>query len=182
MRDTGWVDSELDDRTPLSAQTQLKKVAGVGGHGWTNATRPLVAFGALLGVAGFIGTVNPSSSSVYPLCPTQVLFGIDCPGCGGLRCVHELMNGNLGAAADHNLFVVLMLPLVLIAIAAAIARKVSGTPDEPPALFGNALGSLRTVGVSINQRTLMWFLVIGMTVFTVARNLPFVPFLGSGIG
>ncbi|MFZ1362316.1 MAG: DUF2752 domain-containing protein [Candidatus Nanopelagicales bacterium] len=176
------MESELHDHAQSNTQVANVDVSGGQRRGWSNALGPLVGFGAILGAAGFIGMVNPSNSGVYPLCPTQALFGIDCPGCGGLRCVHELMNGNLGAAADQNLFVLLVLPLVLIAIAAAIARKFLGSPNEPPALFSNTLGSLRTVGISINQRALMWTLLIGLIAFTVARNFPFVPFLGSGIG
>lgn len=146
------------------------------------AALPIIGLGATLGVATFIGLVNPSTSNVYPLCPTKALFGIDCPGCGGLRCVHELMNGNVGAALDQNLLITIVLPLILIAFAAAIARRITNAPDEPPALFANTLGSLRTIGLSVNQRALVLSLLAATVVFSIVRNLPFVPFLGSGIG
>lgn len=177
MGDTEQMKTGLPNRAEATAEE-----AEAPRRAWSKVAPPLIGLGALIGAAGFVGMVNPNTSSVYPLCPTQALLGIDCPGCGGLRCIHELMNGNVAGAADQNLLVVVVLPLVLIALAAAIARRFMNTPDEPPGLFANTLGSLRTVGVSINQRALMLTLLVGVVVFTIARNLPFVPFLGSGIG
>ncbi len=173
MRDTKQMDQVLRD-TPVTKEPSDRK--------WSRILPPILGLGAVLGAAGFIAQVNPSGSSVYPPCPTQLLFGVDCPGCGGLRCIHELMNGDLVAAADQNLLAVLVLPLILIAFAAVIARRFMGSADEPPGLFSNTLGSLRTIGISINQRMLMLTLLIGTVVFTVVRNLSFVPFIGSGIG
>ena len=146
------------------------------------AAAPIIGLGVTLGAAAFIGMVNPSTSNGYPTCPTKVLFGVDCPGCGGLRCVHELMNGNLVGAFDQNLLAVIVLPLVLIAFASAVARAMMDTPNEKPALFANTVASLRTLGISINQRALVVGMVAATIVFTIVRNLPFVPFLGSGIG
>lgn len=143
---------------------------------------PLIGLGAVLGAATFIGLVNPDTNHVYPLCPTKILFGFDCPGCGGLRCVHELMTGNVVGALDQNLLATIVLPLVLIAFAAAIARRWLNQPAEPPGLFSNTVGSLGTLGIRVNQRALALSLLVATVVFTIVRNLPFVPFLGSGIG
>lgn len=164
--------------TPTGTENQA--VSGSGAL--RKASAPLIGLGLTLGAATFIGMVNPSTSNIYPLCPTQILFGVDCPGCGGLRCVHEIMNGNLAGALDQNLLITILLPLVLIAFAAAIARRILELPNEPPGAFSNTLGSLRTIGIRINQRFLVISLIVLTIVFTVARNLPFVPYLGSGIG
>lgn len=42
-----------------------------------------------------------------------MLTGWNCPGCGGLRAVHHLTDGDLVAAASSNLLVVLLVPLAI---------------------------------------------------------------------
>jgi hypothetical protein len=54
---------------------------------------------------------DPNADGVFPQCPTFALFGIDCPGCGGLRAVHAATHGDLLAAADHNLMLAIALPI-----------------------------------------------------------------------
>ena len=41
----------------------------------------------------------------------QALFGIDCPGCGGLRMMYSLLHGDVPAALHYNAvsFVVVLL-------------------------------------------------------------------------
>ena len=37
-----------------------------------------------------------------------------CPGCGGLRMTHDLLHGDLAAAATDNVFLLVGLPLVAL--------------------------------------------------------------------
>jgi hypothetical protein len=120
---------------------------------------------AVAGTTAYVGLVDPSGSGVYPLCPSRVLFGVDCPACGGLRGTHDLLGGHVGQALDHNL----LLPPFIAVLGVALALWLLP-------LVGRPAGTLRlprwaTVGA-----------VALVAAFTVARNLPLAPleFLGSG--
>jgi hypothetical protein len=158
---------------------------------------------ALLGVA-YLGAVDPNEPGHYPLCPTQALLGVDCPGCGGLRCVHALTRGDIVGALDHNaLAVLVLLPLAVITWALWVRREWRGPVAPPPGSAGphtalsgadprgsggaTALALDATTAAAAPARaastTWVWALVLLMAVFTVARNVESVPalaWLGSG--
>ena len=120
---------------------------------------------AVAGATAYVGVVDPSERGVYPLCPSRLLFGVDCPACGGLRGTHDLLRGHVGQALDHNL----LLPGFLAILGVALALWLLP-------LVGRPAGTLRlprwaTVGA-----------VALVAAFTVARNLPLAPleFLASG--
>ena len=128
-------------------------------------------WGRLAGLAGlaaataYVGLVDPADGAAYPVCPSQALFGIDCPACGGLRGTHALLNGDVVGALDHNL----LLPLLLALPAAALA------------LWLLPLGGRPVPRVHLPR----WSLVAAGAVaagFTVLRNLPVaaLEFLASG--
>ncbi len=48
-----------------------------------------------------------------PLCPLHATTGLWCPLCGGLRAVDALAHGDLPAALQLNVLVVVLLPLAL---------------------------------------------------------------------
>ena len=67
---------------------------------------------------------NPSSFTFYPRCPFYVLTGYKCPGCGTLRAIHHILNGNIGEAIAMNPILVVLVPLmVVLAIRPKIARN-----------------------------------------------------------
>jgi hypothetical protein len=70
---------------------------------------------AAAAVAGCIGLAawNPGDDGVG-LCPTNLLTGLDCPFCGGMRAVASFTRGHPFLAADHNLFVVALAPLAVV--------------------------------------------------------------------
>ena len=37
-----------------------------------------------------------------PVCPTKMLLGLDCPGCGSLRMIYSVLHADLAAAAAFN--------------------------------------------------------------------------------
>lgn len=49
-----------------------------------------------------------------PRCPTKALTGLDCPACGGLRMVHDLLHGDVRAALQDNAFLLLLGPSLLV--------------------------------------------------------------------
>ncbi|GAA3560654.1 DUF2752 domain-containing protein [Amycolatopsis ultiminotia] len=97
-----------------------------------------------------------------PVCPTKLLFGIDCPGCGGMRMAYSLLHGDFSAALHYN-----AVALVFVALLAW-----SGAAWTAGRLRGRAMRSWlhwrwtpHVVGVTFA----LWF---------VLRNLPFAPFSG----
>jgi hypothetical protein len=80
------------------------------------SNRLTVGLWSLLLVAGIAtGLVlhffPPGQYPIYPVCPLHQSTGLDCPGCGGLRAMHQLTNGNFAAAWRLNPFVFVLLPL-----------------------------------------------------------------------
>ena len=132
----------------------------------------LVAAGAFVAV-GYVGLVDPNTPGHFPLCPFKALTGLDCPGCGGLRATYALVHGDIGAAMDQNLFAVLVFaPLALLLFAGWFLRTWRNEPQKSP----------RSPRSEARTRWLGYSFLIAMLVFTVARNIPAIPYLRSGIG
>jgi Protein of unknown function (DUF2752) len=100
-----------------------------------------------------IAVVDPTDSGV-PICWSQAVFGVDCPLCGGLRATNSLMRGDLLAAADHNVFVAVGLPLVAVVWIAWVAAQLLGRPFRLPRV----------------PRPVIAVLAVAVVTFTVARN------------
>jgi Protein of unknown function (DUF2752) len=74
----------------------------------------MLAAGALTAAAlGYIGLVDPHKpDSIFPICPFRLLTGLNCPGCGGLRMVHDVLHGDLAAAINDNVWLLIGMPLL----------------------------------------------------------------------
>lgn len=116
---------------------------------------------------GYLFAVNPNEPGHYPLCPTQALLGIDCPGCGLTRATYALLHGNVPAALDHN---VLVIPFWIAAIVAWSVWLVRAFRGRTPG---------RSAKASAMQSRLALLALALVIAFGVVRN--FVPYLGSGI-
>lgn len=118
---------------------------------------PLVTIGALGVTTVALHLRDPHVSGSWGLCPLFATTGIYCPGCGGLRAVHDLTNGDLLGAAQSNLLFVLALPVILWALVAWVRSAWTGRRAGP----GWFSSSRFYVG-----------LVALMGVFMLVRNLP----------
>jgi hypothetical protein len=110
--------------------------------------------GALLGGAlSYVGLVDPHNPhSIFPVCPFRLLTGWNCPVCGGLRMMHDLLHGDLAAAVVDNVFLLVGIPLLAGWV---LLRRARGEPALPmPAV------------VAIAVAAIAW---------TVLRNLPGFP-------
>jgi Protein of unknown function (DUF2752) len=124
------------------------------------AAKALIAAAAVL--AGVFGILiffvfDPTKVSLFPPCLFHQWTGLDCPGCGGQRALHELLHGNLIAAIRLNAMFVFSLPLFGWLIPRWLWRARRGEP------------------ISSNSKW-WWAYVAAWLLFGVLRNLP-VPML-----
>jgi hypothetical protein len=140
---------------------------GVPARGFGGRMRALSAPLAVAGGAGVCCVAvllgDPTTpGGPLPVCPTKALFGIDCPGCGGMRMVYSLLHGDIRAALHYNaLSLVVLLLLGWSAVAWTVGR-----------LRG------RPVGTWLRWRWTPIVFVIAFAGWFVVRNLPFAPFSG----
>ena len=121
----------------------------------------LVAAVTLLALSGLVVLFlfDPARHALYPTCVFKHMTGYDCPGCGGLRAVHQLLRGDVVRAFQLNAMVVLALP-VLGLWAFQVWRRPTRQSPRP------------------KGRRLFWLatLVLLVLLFGIARNLSFWPF------
>ena len=110
--------------------------------------------GALLGGGlAYVGLADPHKPDfVFPACPFKLLTGWNCPACGGLRMTHDLLHGDLAAAAVDNIFLLVGLPALL---AWVLVRWRTGRP-----IF--TMPAIAVIAVLV-------------VTWTVARNMPGFP-------
>ena len=98
---------------------------------------------------------DPRQYHFYPLCQFHAYTGLDCPGCGALRAMHQLLHGNVLQALQFNALLVLSLPFIC-----AIGLR-----------FGAAWLAHRTIPQLFAPKWL-WVALGISTLFGIARNLP----------
>jgi hypothetical protein len=120
------------------------------------AARPTtLAVLALLAAA--VGLVlfcfDPRQFHFYPVCLFHQATGLLCPGCGGLRALHQLLHGHVAAAFRFNPILVVFLPLLLwfgLKYALQQARNQPGSIGARPFWLWLALGVVLVVSVLRN--------------------------------
>jgi Protein of unknown function (DUF2752) len=115
----------------------------------------LAAVAGVSTLTGYVFLVDPDQGGAYPLCPSKLLLGMDCPFCGGLRGTNALLHGRVAEALDHNV----LLPGLLATIAVMLG-----------------LGALKLIGRPLRippvPRWLQVAAVVLLGAFMVTRNLP----------
>ena len=132
---------------------------------WRRMLGPGLTSAAILAGAAVLVAVDPNEPGHYPVCPMRALFGVDCPACGALRGTHDLLVGNVPAAADHNILLFVFIPVALVFLARWSRRAWVGRREPVTA------AQFRR-----NNRLLIVTLVLVLA-FGVVRN--FVPYLSS---
>lgn len=127
------------------------------GSRWRRMLPPALAVGALSAASLALNLRDPHEQGTWGVCPTKALFGIECPGCGGLRAVNDLTNLQLVDAASSNLLFVAALPLIAYVFARWSLGRWRGRSWDPP-----------DWAMSWSAVTLLSVLVV----FTVLRNTP----------
>jgi hypothetical protein len=99
---------------------------------------------------------DPETAGFYPVCAIYRMTGLQCPGCGSLRALHQLTHGNIAAAWRFNPLLVALLP----------AAAWLGLREAVRWTFG-----WRWPGI-INRPLFGWAVVAVAIIFGIVRNLP----------
>ena len=91
---------------------------------------PVATIGGLALATLAVHVRDPHERGAWGLCPSAAL-GFYCPGCGGLRAVNDLTNGEVMAAASSNVVLVVMLPFVVVALAVWAVDRWQGRTRQP---------------------------------------------------
>ncbi|ACQ80473.1 conserved hypothetical protein [Beutenbergia cavernae DSM 12333] len=76
--------------------------------------RGVLGTGAVVAAATLLVALHdPHQPGSYLSCPFLTLTGFACPGCGGLRAVHDLVHLDLAAAWAMNPLVVVFVPITI---------------------------------------------------------------------
>ena len=67
---------------------------------------------AILGI-GIFYFANPENSKWFPKCWFYQLTGLQCPGCGTQRAIHQLAHLNIVAAFKYNPFLFISAPYLI---------------------------------------------------------------------
>jgi len=109
------------------------------------------------GVIVYFYQNNPAKNeTAFAICMTKRIADIDCPGCGGQRAFHQLLNGNFIEAGKLNIFIYFFVPLLAYIFFSFTLKPFNiNFPD-----------------IDISTKNL-GFILLFFAVFTVVRNLPF---------
>ncbi|MCK8616095.1 DUF2752 domain-containing protein [Gordonia sp. C13] len=97
---------------------------------------------------------------LLPVCPTKLVFGVTCPGCGSQRALYSLLHGDLSAALHYNAAFVLAIGLLLFVFGAYCLRLWTGRRIR-------GWQNMRYSAVVVLVAVVAWFVV---------RNIPVEPF------
>lgn len=134
--------------------------------GFESRTRPnrwgvglplLVGGGVAAGFAA-LHFRDPHVEGSWGLCPFQELTGYWCPGCGGLRGLHNLTDGRVLDAIQSNVLIVPLLLGFLVFWSVWLVRAWRGDPR--PRL------------PKVLPRSALWVVLVLLFAFTVLRNTP----------
>lgn len=93
--------------------------------------RRLQAFALWLLLAGgavYLFIFQPGRTGFFPACPFHTLTGLNCPGCGTTRGLHQLLHGHFVAAFELNPLMMLMLPVIGYFLIVYTSVVLSGRP------------------------------------------------------
>jgi hypothetical protein len=105
---------------------------------------------AVLAACWVVYRFPPAGNRWYPGCAFHAITGLDCPGCGATRAMHQLLHGHIAAAFALN-------PLLFLLIPVALSAAPSFWRGETPAFM---------------QRPWFgWTSVVVLTTFWIGRNV-----------
>ncbi len=115
---------------------------------------PLVLGVAGVAVVGALHLRDPHSSGSWGYCPFLYLTGLPCPGCGGLRAVNDLTNGDVVGAVSSNVMAVLLLAAAVVVWGVWTVRRARG--QDAAALSVGLRGGLVLLAVFVAFGAFRW--------------------------
>lgn len=111
--------------------------------------------------AVYLFLFEPGRTGFFPLCPFRLLTGLQCPGCGTTRALHEVVHGNFLAAFMLNPLLLIASPFLVWAfLRYSLTVMQGGVPRK------NALPAAYIYTI--------FFVVVGFWIF---RNTAYYPFV-----
>jgi hypothetical protein len=104
---------------------------------------------------------NPAYYSFFPKCIFHSITSFHCPGCGSQRAMHHLLHGDVAAAADHNLLMVLSLPFISLS-GLVVANNIFRKKKLAQQVFYSPVFA--------------WTVLAVVLLFFILRNVPLRPF------
>lgn len=114
----------------------------------------LIAAGAA-GAGLILHLIDPRSPGHYPTCPFLAVTGYYCPGCGALRAMASLTDGDLAGSVGFNPMAVVAVAGLLVVFAAWGIRQWRGEPKR-----------------TLTRPWVTNAMALLILVFWVARNIP----------
>jgi len=141
----------------------MQSVRGIGMPTEFMYRRSTVAGIWLLLIAGsvYLYVFEPGRSGFFPPCMFRLLTGLQCPGCGSTRAVHQIVHGHLATAFMLNPLLLLALPFLVYAFLRYSAIVMQGSVPQKNSLHPRYIYAI-------------FFIVMGFWIF---RNTPLYPFV-----
>jgi len=89
---------------------------------------PMISGAAALAAFATLHVRDPHEPGSYGFCPFLAITGVPCPGCGGLRAVNHLTDGDWVAALSSNAMAVVLVLTAGIAWVVWTLRRATGDP------------------------------------------------------
>lgn len=152
--------TDLRARTGPSGTSRAARVEHVLGR---TLVGPALAAGVAVAGLALLNRVDPNEPGHYPSCPFLLVSGLYCPGCGSMRMLHHLTEGDVVDAFWMNPLGFLLLPALLAYWGRWTYRVVGGRPRGAPLASG-----------------VVWAFLLVVMAWWVLRNLPGLELLAPG--
>nr|WP_229684074.1 DUF2752 domain-containing protein [Nocardia camponoti] len=123
---------------------------------WRRFSGPTIAAGLGVGALVLLHVRDPHVEGSYGICPVYGLFGLYCPGCGGMRAMHNLTNGHLIDSLHSNILAIPLTVAFAVWVTDWFLRARHGQKWRLPRL----------------HPAVVWGFFALLTVYTVLRNTP----------
>lgn len=128
---------------------------------WYRRTTVIALWGLMISAAIYLFSFQPGKTGFFPSCPFRFLTGLQCPGCGITRALHNLLHGHLATAFTLNPLFVIALPFLVFAL-----LRYTNYAFQQKAPRANALPA-----------NVIYFIFVVVLSFWIFRNTPFYPFV-----
>ena len=95
---------------------------------WSRLRTPLLLAAGAAGACLAVAARDPNEPGSWLVCPYLATTGFVCPGCGTLRALHALTQGDVATAWQRNPGLLVALPVLVFVWLATVRRAWLGVP------------------------------------------------------